>query len=105
LASWKNIDIWPSYAELWATIWANVFDFNSAIYWLIRLKILMGTQKTIIHRLVMRNRDFDAFLKKKSYFGRKMSVGSLGTKGSGASRPDQTVGPPDGPFGSTIIPP
>lgn len=53
----------------------------------------------------MRNRDFDAFLKKKSYFGRKMSVGSLGTKGSGASRPDQTVGPPDGPFGSTIIPP
>ena len=37
------------------------FSYNSAIFGLIGLKISMGTQETIIHRLVMRNPSYDNF--------------------------------------------
>ena len=48
----------------------------------------------------MRNHDFDAFFGKKIILGGKIGGGA---KGSGASRPGQKVGPPDGAFGSTVI--
>ena len=35
--------------------------YNSAIFWPIELKFMMGTQETIIYRL--RNHDFDDFMK------------------------------------------
>ena len=55
----------------------------------------MGTQDTFIYQLVMRNHDFDDFLK-KSVFGGKMDV---------ASRPDQKLAHSVdcGTFGSTIM--
>ena len=52
----------------------------------------MGTQETIIYRLVMRNHDFGALQKRQNGHGRH-----AGAKGS---RPNQKVGPP---FGLTII--
>ena len=78
--------------ELWAKtalkipiipyIWAySFFCYNPAIFWPIRLKFFMGTQETIIYRLVMRNYDFTAR----------------------ASRPDRKVVPLGGTFESTVI--
>ena len=63
----------------------------------------MVTHETIIYRLVMKNNDFDAFFE-KSYFWRENGRGRHGgAKWSGASRPDQKVGPLGGTFGPTII--
>ena len=61
-----------------------------------RLKFFIGTKDTIIYRLVMRNQDYDAFLKKKSISNCRLENGRgrhAGAKVSGASRPDQKVGP------------
>ena len=54
-------NIWPFLCflkDLWPKNHVLIF------YWLIALKSFMGTQETIIYRLVMRNHDFDTFLKK-----------------------------------------
>ena len=52
------------------------FGHNSAIFKLIWLKFFLGTQGTIIYRLVVKNHDFDAFLK-KSIFSNKMGVAAM----------------------------
>ena len=50
----------------------------------------------------MRNHDLDAF--EKNMFWRENGRGHhAGAKGSGASKPDQKFGPPDGTSGSTFI--
>ena len=78
------------------------FGHNSAIFCPIGLETFLVTHKIIIYRLVMRNCDFDAFLK-ISYFWRENGRGRhSGAKVSGASRPNQKVGPMGGPFGPTI---
>ena len=59
-------------------------------------------QETIIYRLVMRNRDFDAFLENILFWRENGRGRRHGTKGSGASRPDQRVGQMGQPFGSTV---
>ena len=62
----------------------------------------LGTQETIIYRIVMRNHYLDAFLKKLNFW-REIGRGRLaGAKGSRALRP-QKVGPLSGTFGSTVI--
>ena len=63
----------------------------------------MVTQETIIYRLVVRNNVFDAFLKEIFFWRENWRGRHGGAKGSGTSRPDQKVGPVDGPFGSTVI--
>ena len=69
-----------------------------------RAEFLMETHKTIIYRLVIRNDDFDAFLETISYFWRENGrFRHAGAKESGASRPNQKVGPLDGPFRSNFI--
>ena len=53
------------------------FGHNSAICWLIGLKFSMGSQETIIYRLVVRNSSYDAyfsFLIVCVTFGEKMGV-------------------------------
>ena len=76
---------------------------NSTIFCPNGLKIVLGTQETIIYRFVMWNRDFDAFWK-ISYFWLENGRGRhRGAKGSGASSPAQKFGSLAGPFGSTAI--
>ena len=58
------------------------FGHNSAIFYPISLNFFMLTQETIIYRLVIRNYDFDAGLK-KSYLRDRHD----GAKESGSSRP------------------
>ena len=56
-----------------------------------RTEFFMGTQETIIYRLVLRNYDFDAFLK-KSIFGGKMDVAAtLAPMGLGPQDPIRKV--------------
>ena len=50
----------------------QLFHVWAYIFW---PSIIMGTQETIIFRLVMRNHEFDAFLKKN--VGRKMGIMAL----------------------------
>ena len=52
--------------------------YNSVIFWPIGLKLFMGIPETIIYRLVMRNYDFDAFLKKD--FWRENGLAGLKTR-------------------------
>ena len=64
LVSFKNILIWPSCGQNMAhmPIFGHLFfGHNSAIFWLIGLKISMGTQETIIYRLVVRNLSYVAY--------------------------------------------
>ena len=79
--------------------------FHFVEYMAIRFlaEIFMVTQESIIYRLVMRNHDFDAFLK-KSYLLRENGRGChCGAKGIGAPGSNQRVGPLVGPYGSTTI--
>ena len=64
-----------------------LFCHNSVIVWPIGLEFFMGTQKTIIYRLVMKNHDSDAFFEKSYIFSGKLGVTA-------------TLG---GPFRSTIV--
>ena len=53
------------------------FGHNSASCWPIRLEIFMGTQETIIYRLVVRNSSYDAYFSVlifRATFGGKMGV-------------------------------
>ena len=95
-------------AKLWAKIELKIpiIPYLGIRFWPLfshflsnRAKKNLVTQEIIIYRLVMRNRDFDAFWKKNPIFGGKMVV----AKGSGALKPDQKVGPLGSPFGSTNI--
>ena len=68
----------------------------------------MGTQETIIYRLVVRNTSFDAYFSDLIFFGHFWLENGRGhharPKWSKASKPDQKVGPMGGPFGPTAIP-
>ena len=71
--------------------------------------IFSRIQETIIYRLVLINPSYEAnisFLIFWATFGGKMGVASVHHAHplwSGASKPDQKVGPLGGPFGSTAI--
>ena len=81
------------------------FGYNSAICCLIGQKLFLVTQETIIYRLVMRNHECDAFLKKILFLAGKMGVATTVVpkpKGFGALRPNQKVGPLGEPFGSIV---
>ena len=68
-----------------------------------RAETFMGTQDTIIYRLVKRNHDFDALLKEILFLAGNGRGRHAGAKRHGASRPDEKVCLLGGPFGSTII--
>ena len=111
LVSLKNIDIWLSYEpkitlkyQLFL-IRAYVFGYNSAIFWPIRLNFFMGTQETIIYRLVMRNLSFGPYLPFWFFWpceGQKWAWPHACPYGSGVSKLNQKVDPLGGPFAPTI---
>ena len=56
------------------------------------LNFFMVTQETIIYRLVIKNRDFDAFLKKNHIFGGKIGVATtVASKGLGPRDPTKKL--------------
>ena len=64
LVSFKNIHIWPSYSQKMTRIpiFGNTFlGHNPAISGSIGMKFFMGTQETIIYRLLVRNPSYDAY--------------------------------------------
>ena len=85
------------------------FGHNSAIFGTIGLKFFMGTQVTIIYRLLFRNQCFGPYLPisiLRVHFGGKMGVvaypAPLGLAPQ-FPKPEQKVGQRWVPFGSTII--
>ena len=73
-----------------------VFGHNSAIFWSIELKIFMGTQETIIYRLVVQNPSYDAYFLVLIFlatFGGKMGVATTrALNGLGPPNPTKKLG-------------
>ena len=89
MISSTNIDIWPSYGQIWV-----------CVFWPIGLKFLEVT--IYIHQLVIGNHDFDAFLNNYTFWRENGHGRHASAQVSEALRPDQKVGPLDGLFWSTV---
>ena len=104
LVSFTYVDIWPGDGTNKACmpIFGHTYfgHYNSANLGPIGLTFFMGTQETIICRLVMSNPSYDdyfllIFFDFLGHFWRENERGS--------SKPNQKVGPLGGPFGPTAM--
>ena len=84
---------------------------RNAHYWTTRIEKMAflcffegfcGINPHFIYRLVVRNYDFDVFMKKIIFLWKSGLGRHGGAKESGASRPDQKVGPMGGPIGQPL---